>query len=198
MSLFDVVAGLVLLVSGLVGWIRGGVREVSGVAALAAAAILAIFALRITGPVARHAIHTAWLANVTAVVVVFVAAYVVLRVIAASFSRRIQQTTGLGAVDRTIGGGIGLVRALVLLGLANLTIHAVTPSERMPSWITGAYLYPVSGIAADRLKAFAPKGAALARRFAPAVGHAITIGDTTAGEADSPAKSLRVQVENGR
>jgi membrane protein required for colicin V production len=198
MSLFDVLAGLALIVSGLVGWFRGGVREVAGVAALAAAAVLAVYALRFTGPIARHAIHTAWLANVVAILAVFVAVYVVLRVFAAAVSRRVHQTNGLGGVDRTIGGGIGLARALVLLGLANLTICAVTPADRTPSWISGAYLYPVSSVAADGLKAFAPKGADLARKFAPAVGAAITSDKAPADAADSGAHSLKVQVERAR
>ena len=62
MSFFDLAAGLALVVSGLIGWIRGGAREAAGMVALVLAAIVAFAALRFTGPIARHAIHTAWLA----------------------------------------------------------------------------------------------------------------------------------------
>ena len=140
MSLFDIAAGLVLLVSALVGWFRGGTREVAGFAALIIATVVAFFALRFTGPVARHAIRTAWVANLVAVLCVFAAVYVLLRVIASSLTRRIHQTSGLGGLDRLVGGGIGVVRALVVLGLANLIIVAVTPPDRMPHWMTGAML----------------------------------------------------------
>ena len=49
MSLFDLAAGLVLIVSALVGWIRGASREVATVAAIVIAAVVALAALRFTG-----------------------------------------------------------------------------------------------------------------------------------------------------
>lgn len=206
MTLFDLVAGLALIVSGLIGWIRGGAREAAGMVALALAAVVAFAALRFTGPIARHAIHTVWLANVAAVLVVFVALYALLRVLAAALSRGLHRHGALGALDRTVGAGFGLARALVFLGLLNLTLNAIMPAQRMPTWISGAKLYPVSDVSADALKRLAPKGEALAAHFAPAVGHAIT-DDAEAGKADSgqnagasdaSAQSLKVEVEKRR
>jgi membrane protein required for colicin V production len=174
MSLFDLAAGLVLVVSAIVGWIRGASREVATVAAIIIAAIVAIAALRFTGGIARHAIHTPWLANIAAILIVFAAVYILLRVMAGALTRRIQQTRGLGGVDRTVGAGFGVARALVILGLANLTLNAITPPDRMPAWISGAMLYPVSAVSAKALKAFAPRGADLAKKALPVVGNAIT------------------------
>jgi len=174
MSLFDLAAGLVLIISVLVGWIRGAAREVATVAALIIAAIVALFALRLSGPVARHAIHTPWLANIAAILIVFAAVYILLRVMAGALTRRIHQTQGLGGLDRTIGAGFGIARALVILGLANLTLNAITPADRMPPWIKDAMLYPVSAYSAQALKAFAPHGVNLAKQVAPVVGNAIS------------------------
>ena len=103
MSLFDLAAGLVLVVSVLVGWIRGATREVTTVAALvAAAAIIAIFALRFSGPVARQAIHTPWLANIAAILMVFAAVYILLRVAASARDPAAStRPAALGGVDRT-------------------------------------------------------------------------------------------------
>jgi membrane protein required for colicin V production len=174
MNLFDLAAGLVLIVSVLVGWIRGAAREVATVAALIIAAVVALFALRFSGPIARHAIHTPWLANIAAILIVFAAVYILLRVMAGSLTRRIHQTSGLGGVDRMVGAGFGAARALVLLGLVNLTVNAIMPPDRMPPWISGALLYPVSSLSASALKAFAPRGADLAKQVYPVVGKAIT------------------------
>jgi membrane protein required for colicin V production len=184
MSLFDLAAGLVLIVSVLVGWIRGATREVTTVAALVLAAVLSLFALRFSGPIARHAISTPWLANIAAILLVFAALYVLLRVIAGAVTRRLHQTSGLGGVDRAVGAGFGAARALVVLGLANLTITAIVPADRMPAWISGALLYPASSISARALKAFAPKGANLAKQVYPVVGRAISgTGDDSAANA---------------
>jgi membrane protein required for colicin V production len=180
MSLFDLAAGLVLIVSAVVGWVRGASREVAVVAALIIAAIVALAALRFSGPVARHAIHTPWLANIAAILIVFAAVYILLRVMASALTRRIHQTSGLGGVDRTVGAGFGVARALVILGLANLTINAIMPADRMPTWISGAWLFPVSAVSGRALKAFAPHGVDLAKQVAPVVGHAIaSSGDDT-------------------
>jgi membrane protein required for colicin V production len=203
MNLFDLAAGLVLIVSALIGWIRGGTREVTTVIAFVAAAVIGLVALRFTGPIARHAIATVWLANIVAILIVFVAVYIVLRVAAGALTRRIHQTGGLSGADRTVGAGFGLVRALVILGLANLTINAITPTDRMPTWISGARLYPVSDVSAQALKTFAPQGAKLARQVAPAVGHAITDGDQGAGAQNRAyngpsGNSLEMRVEKSR
>jgi len=176
LGLFDIGAGLVLVVSVFVGWVRGGTREVATVAAIIIAAIVALFALRFSGPIARHAIATPWLANIAAILIVFAAVYILLRVAASALTRRIHQTSGLGTADHAMGAGFGLVRALVLLGIANLTINAITPPDRMPTWISGAFLYPISAVSADALKAFAPQGAKLAGEVAPVVGKAIVSG----------------------
>jgi len=186
MTLFDIAAGLVPLVSALVGWIRGGTREIATVLAFVFAAVIALFALRFSGPIARHAIHTVWLANIAAILIVFVAVYILLRVLAGGLTRRIHQTAGLSGADRLLGAGFGLLRALVILGLANLTINAITPPERMPVWISHAYLYPLSDLSARTLKAFAPQGAKLARQVGPVVGHAITEDSDTNNAGNQP------------
>jgi membrane protein required for colicin V production len=173
-SPFDLAAGLVLVVSALVGWIRGGTREVATVAAFVVAAIAGFFALRITGPIMGHVIHTQWIANVVAILVVFAAVYILLRVMAGALTRRIHQTSALSGLDRLIGAGFGVVRALVVLGLANLVLTHIFPEGRMPQWVSRAGLYPLSEASAKTLEAFAPQGAKLARQVGPVVGHAIT------------------------
>jgi membrane protein required for colicin V production len=174
MSLFDLAAGLVLIVSALVGWIRGASREVATVAAILIAAVVALAALRFTGPVARHAIATPWIANIAAILIVFVAVYILLRVLAAGLTRQLHQTSGLGGLDRTVGAGFGVARALVILGLASLTINAIVPADRMPTWISGAFLYPVASVSGHALKLFAPQGVHLAHQVEPVVGKAIS------------------------
>ncbi len=84
MTLFDFIALTILGVSTLVGLIRGALREVTTVAAFVLAVVIALFALRFTAPMARAAVHPAWAGNAVAVVVVFLAAYVLLRVLAAA------------------------------------------------------------------------------------------------------------------
>lgn len=178
MTAFDYAAGVLLLVSGLFGFARGATHEITTVVALVLAAILAVAALRFTGPLALHAIHTPWLAKATAVLLTFILVYAVLRLLGGALTRGVKQTS-LSGLDRLLGFGVGLVRALVALGGFILLIDAATPPERMPAWITGAKLYPLASAAGDALRTFAPQGLKVAHDVAPA------LADTVPGE--SPA-----------
>ncbi|HWA61799.1 MAG TPA: CvpA family protein [Caulobacteraceae bacterium] len=202
MTLFDVAAGLVLLVSGLIAFIRGATREVTTVVAFLLAVGIALFGLRFTGPIARHAIHTAWMANAAAGLITFIAAYIVLRVIGGMLTQQVRQTA-LSGLDRLLGLGIGLVRGAVFVGAVTLLINAATPPERMPAWISKARLYPFATSAANGLRALAPEGLRMAHSVEPAVKDAVSSG---AGADASPSgrpgghepKSLHDQAETHR
>ena len=188
MTLFDVVAGLVLLASGLIAFIRGATREVTTVLAFIAAVFVAVFGLRFTAPIARHAIHTAWIANSVAVLVLFVAAYIVFRVIGGALTQKVRQTA-LSGLDRLLGLGIGLVRGAVIVGAFTLLINAATPPERMPAWISKAKLYPAASGVASLLRAVAPEGLRMAHTVEPSVRDAVKAGtsdsDTAAQDQDT-------------
>jgi membrane protein required for colicin V production len=94
---------------------------------------------------------------------------------------------------------------MVVLGLAGLTINAIVPADRMPTWISGSLLYPLCAASGQALKAFAPQGAKLAKQVYPVVGNAITHADDNddPGAADAqnrdynqpPTNAPRLRVE---
>jgi membrane protein required for colicin V production len=173
MTLFDILAGLVLAVSGLVGFARGATREVTTVIAFVLAAVAAVFGLRFTGPVAQHFIATPWMANTAAILVLFIVVYIVLRLIGGRLTSGVRQTV-LSGFDRALGFVIGLVRGLVVIGVSALLINAATPPERMPAWITRAKLYPLANAAGGALRAFAPQGLKVAHDVAAGTEQAVT------------------------
>jgi membrane protein required for colicin V production len=184
---FDVIAILVLMISAGVGFVRGGTREVVTVLAFALSVAIAVFGLRFTGPLAQKAIHPAFLAEVTAGLAVFVAAYALLWLAGRALMRGIRETEMLSGLDRAAGVGFGLLRALVLLGVFYLLFNIATPPERAPHWIRGAALYPLSGAAGHVLMALAPKGQAMAGRVAPALERALKV-DASDGPAAASGK----------
>ena len=176
MPWFDIIILTVLVVSAAVGFFRGASREMLTILAFVAAALGALYGLRYTGPIARKAIDPDWAGTVSAAVLVFLAIYIILRLLGAGLARRIQATQGLGLLDRSIGLGFGLIRALILLGACNLAFNAATPPERAPKWMVGAALYPMTSAAARVLKSFAPRGLDMADRFKPALTEAVHDG----------------------
>ena len=120
--------------------------------------------------------------------VVFIA-YIVLRLTGGALVRGVRETP-LSPLDRLLGLGFGLVRALVLLGVFSLVFRAAVPEPEMPPWVKEARLYPLTVLSADALQALAPRGGKLADRITPALKDAIqTSGETSPDEkGDKPGK----------
>lgn len=199
MTAFDVIAVLVLLISGVVGFIRGGTKEVVTVLSFVLAVVIAVLGLRLVGPLARHAIHPALLANAVAVVGVFAVAYALLWAGGHALTGKVRQAEALSGLDRAVGVGFGLLRALVLLGVFYLLINLATPPERAPGWVKHAALYPLSASAGHVLMAIAPKGAAMADKVRPALEKAVKDGGSDgprSGEGQGYDEQSRKSVDD--
>ena len=193
MTQFDVIVLALLAISAAVGFARGAVREIFALVALVAAAGLAIFGLPVFGPMVRDVIHPAWLGTAAALVLVFVVAFVALRLIGAGVARQVQSTQMLGFLDRSLGLLIGLGRGLIVLGALFLMFNAATPQDLQPKWIIGAQTWPVARNMGRLIEQLTPQGLDLAGRMKPAMDRAVRDGSgdrsTTEGyEAIKPAE----------
>lgn len=173
---FDFIAGPLLIVSALIGFSRGATKELMTVLAFLFAAILAVFSLRFTAPLGRSLIDPDWAGIGIALLFIFGLAYIALRLLGAGLERRIHETQTMGMLDRAVGTGFGLVRALVLLGGFSLLFNMATPRDTAPRWVTGAMFYPLTEASGRILKAFAPSGFAVAKTVAPTVEKAVRAG----------------------
>jgi membrane protein required for colicin V production len=170
-----IVFGLLAL-SALVGFARGAIREIVAMTALVVAAVAALLGLRYVKPIVAHLIHTPWLAGAAALLLVFIAVYLALRLAGAGLARRIHGAQVLGALDRTAGLLIGLVRGLVVLGALYLMFNAATPADLRPRWIVEARTWPLAGNMGRLLEHLAPQGLDLAGRLKPAFARAVQDG----------------------
>lgn len=173
MSQFDLIVVLLLSVSGLIGCLRGATREVMTVLAFLLAVVIAVFSLRFCGPIVRLWVHTGWIANVLAGLLVFVTVYLLVRILGARLVHNVRHLDHLSLLDRVVGLGFGLIRGLVLLGVFQLAFHAATPAERMPSWIADSKLYPLAADCGRALRLLAPQGSAVASKLAPTLERAV-------------------------
>lgn len=182
MSQFDILVLMLLGVSAAVGFFRGAVREVFALMALVVAAALAVLGLPAFGPTVRGVVQPDWLGTVASLVLVFVVAFIALRLIGAGLAQRVQKTQMLGFLDRSLGLLIGLGRGLIVLGALFLMFNAATPEDLRPQWITGARTWPLVSNMGRLLDELAPKGLDVAGRLKPAFQRAIDdgSGDRTA------------------
>lgn len=195
MTLFDVLAGLLLVISALTAFMRGATRELTGMLAFVIAALVSIVCLRFSAPMFRGMMSPDWAAVTAALLVVFVIVFLLLKVVASQITNRVQSAGALGTLDRTIGAGFGIVRALVILGAFTLLIQLAGGEKGPPGWVKDATLYPLTAAAGKVLKAFAPEGFAAAGKIAPAVSDAVKKG---AGYSDEQREKMDDLVEKNR
>ncbi len=169
MTLFDLITIVILLVSGLVGFTRGAVRELVTVFAFTLAALAGVFLLPLSGPVMRSIMGPPWAAAAAAVVLVFIIAYIALRLMGHWATSQLHAQAALGAFDRSVGLAFGVVRALVFLGVFYLVFNLATPPELMPRWIADAKLLPLARVSAHAIQTFAPEGMKAAGSLGPAL-----------------------------
>ncbi|HEY1930303.1 MAG TPA: CvpA family protein [Caulobacteraceae bacterium] len=162
MLAFDWAAGGLLAASAAIGLARGATREVTSIVALVIAAILAIAVGRFGDPLLHRLIHPDWLARPAGMAVVFVIAYVALRLIGGLLTRGVRDS-GLSGLDRVLGLTLGLGRGLAALGAFALLLGAFVPAQRTPPWIGRARLYPLALGAGAALRAAAPHALSMAR-----------------------------------
>lgn len=181
---FDFIVLGLLAVSGIVGFMRGAVREIAALVALVGAAALAIFTLPITAPLVREVIKPGWLGTAAALVLAFIAAYILLRLLGGALAKTVHGADVLGALDRSVGLAIGLGRGLVVLGALFLMFNAATPADIRPKWITGAATWPLASNMGRFLQALAPQGLDIAGRLKPAFDRAVRDGSRDRSTTD--------------
>src|SRR4051812_24394373 len=165
----DYVIVLIVLVSaGYAAW-RGFIWETLTVFAWVAAALASLYFGPAVIPFIRDYVHQAWLASVLAYAGVFLLVFIPLAFISRHFSNSVKRSS-IGLLDRVAGVAFGVVRGLVILGLAYWAFPALVPPHKRPAWATEGRLLPMVQSTTDILKAvvldhprdpFAPRAAAV-------------------------------------
>jgi membrane protein required for colicin V production len=201
MKIFDILAGLLLLVSAANGLMKGAAHEVVRVMSFLIAAVTALVGLRITGPMMGQVIDPPWMASTVAVLGLFILVYITLRLLGASLAHRVAADSTLTALDRGVGVGFGLIRAIVVLGMFGLLFNAAAPTGGGPSWVTSAALFPLTQASAKVLAVFTPKAGELTGKIVPAITSAVHKGATSTpdeGYSDGERRRLDDLVESAR
>jgi len=186
MTGFDVFAILVILVSALAGWVRGGTREIITLLSFVLAAFIALVALPLTGPIGRGLIDPDWAGTIAAAVASFLLVYFGIRMFGSILSKRAQAHPQLGGIDRIIGIFVGAARSLVLLGAIHLVVVAALPGERTPRWLSEAALRPVTAGAARAIQIVLPEIGKGADALTPVVTSSVSKGFSDAEALPSP------------
>jgi membrane protein required for colicin V production len=156
-NITDLIILLVLLLSGLLAFLRGFVQEVLSVASWIGALFVAVYGYVHLQPFARQLVTVnTTIADAAAGLVLFLFALVVF-VIVSRFLARTLSMAGLGALDRTLGFLFGLARGAALVCLAYLLILWAVPERKdHPAWLTQARALPLVEEGAEFLWSLVP------------------------------------------
>lgn len=143
MTWVDLAALAVLVVSAILSFWRGFVREVLGIAAWIGA-LVAAFALRATvRPFFAGFVDAPWLADGLAVGSVFLVVLILLTLVVHAIASRVEDSA-LGGLDRSLGAVFGLARGAFLLVLAYIIAGLLVPqTERWPQAVLDARGLPL-------------------------------------------------------
>ena|SRR5690349_13103526 len=143
-----------LLFSIVIGVVRGFTREFFGLISWIVAILAAVFLAPIAHGWLEGHVVTPSLRIAASYAVVFFGFLVIGAVVTAVISSLVQKT-GLTGVDRTIGGGFGLIRG-VLIGVVLVWMVGLTPARQDPWWKESVLIPPLQWLA-DGFRSILPE-----------------------------------------
>jgi len=154
-NFIDCLIVLIIIVSaGYAAW-RGFIWETLTIFAWAAAAFSCLYFGPYIVPLAKSLVNTDWLAALLAYTAVFLAVFIPFAFISHRFSQSVKSSP-IGPLDRAAGVAFGVVRGLVIVGLAYMAFTYFVPIRQQPSWITEAKLMPMVQDTAEILLSAVP------------------------------------------
>jgi uncharacterized membrane protein required for colicin V production len=141
-TFLDCLVLLIVLVSvGYATW-RGFLWETLTIFAWVAAAFACLYFGPYVVPLMRSMVGEMWLASLLAYSAVFLAVFIPFAFISHRFSETVKSSP-IGPLDRAAGVAFGVVRGLVIVGLAYLAFTYFVPIKNHPAWVRDARLLPL-------------------------------------------------------
>lgn len=154
-SFLDCLIVLIIIVSaGYAAW-RGFLWETLTVFEWVAAAFACLYFGPYVIPLTRGMVDALWLSSLIAYAGVFLVVFIPLAFMSHRFSESVKNSP-IGPLDRAAGVAFGVVRGMVLVGLAYLAFTYFVPIKQHPHWLTEARLLPVVQSTADVLLSVVP------------------------------------------
>jgi membrane protein required for colicin V production len=146
---FDLVALGVILLSAVMAFARGLIREVFSIVAFIGGALAAIYLADDAAPLIEPIIQlSGTLARLAAGLFIFLIVFIVITVLTSVLAKSVHETVEIGAFDRVGGGIFGVLRGVLVIALFVLLMmqsdRETSPgAQRMPGWIENAATYPM-------------------------------------------------------
>ena len=172
-SAFDGIALAVILISALMAFARGFLRELATLGAFIGALAAAYYARKFFHgevanllPAGSHPLAP----DIILVVTAFLIVYVIVAWLGQSLSKSIMTNGDIGLFDHIAGLVFGVIRGGVALVFFAVLLSVGLEEERVPPFIQDSLSYPILARAADAVTGEAREVSRSAAPFAPASG----------------------------
>jgi membrane protein required for colicin V production len=159
LNAFDAIALAIILISGIMAFARGLLREVFSIVAFIGAALAALYLRHFVVPLLAGMFQPPIVAEIAAAILVFLVVFIVITVFTSMLAKAVHQSAEIGMLDRLAGLAFGVLRGVLILALFVLLMRHITgaPQAPMPAWLTQARLYPILEKAAVTLESVIPE-----------------------------------------
>ena len=163
LTAFDAVALAVVLISAVMAFARGLIREVFSIVAFFAAIFAAIWGYPYVAPLLEGVVGSPFFATLFSGFLIFLIVFVAITILTTMLAKAAHSSDEIGALDRGAGLLFGAARGILIVSLFVLLARAVTgppettPQATLPSWMTTAKLYPFFDRTATVLEGFGPR-----------------------------------------
>lgn len=172
--IFDITVLAVLLISAMIAFLRGFIREVLTILGVGGGLAASYFGGPVLAPHVRGMLGVEEgvvperlfgilpydiLADILAYGLIFIVVVIVLSIMSHLLAETVK-TMGMGAIDRSLGVVFGLARGLLLVGLAYLPVHLYIEADSRDSWFSGSKTHFYVEKTSDVMASLLPEGAA--------------------------------------
>lgn len=159
MSIADLAVIGIIVLAGLIAFSLGFVRVVLALLGWVGAAFATLYGFSHVRPFMQEWISVGFLADAAAGLGIFLITLIILTIISHAIGRRVR-SSGLSALDRSVGLVFGLALGSVFVCLAYLGVAWVsdmpTQLDKQPPWIQAAKSRPLVEWGAEKLQRLAP------------------------------------------
>lgn len=151
-----IVIGIVVL-SGLLAFARGFVKELLSIVGWLGATAAALYAAPALRPSAERFLPKGAVADTAAAGVVFLLTLIVLSIITSRISRQVKRSS-LSALDRTLGLVFGLMRGALLVCIGFIALsYVLPPGSDEPRWMAESRTLPLVESTANSMVRLVPE-----------------------------------------
>ena len=154
LTAFDAVALAVVLISAVMAFARGLIREVFSIVAFFAAIFAAIWLHRYVAPMLEGAVGNPLFATLFAGFLIFLVVFVAITVITSMLAKAAHNSDEIGTLDRGAGLLFGAARGVLIVSLFVLLVRAALAN--VPGWMVEARFYPFFERTATVLEGLGP------------------------------------------